>query len=186
MAPPAAPADAIAAVLVKLEELGRKADHTNQRIEEMQASLHQLTEEQGAINSWKAELEGKVADLQSSVFLLEKKVDLVIHELPKPKIKRQREKSETEVPTPAHLGVPAKAEASGQFGHRDANSHQGVGAGVVTTLAPPPVTGATRSAPHTPVPFRRFELYGSPRSCAYNYPVRQIDFPKFDGTNPKI
>lgn len=108
--------------------------------------------------------------------LLQNKVHLVIHELPKQEVKT-KETSEVGVPTPAHLGVTAKAEASGQFVHREATSHWGVGAGVVTTLAPPPVTGGTHSGSYSPIPFSKFETIESSQLFGYNYPVPQLISP---------
>ncbi|XP_039804309.1 uncharacterized protein LOC120668633 isoform X2 [Panicum virgatum] len=138
--------DSISTVLAKLEELGqkfdnmdRKTDETTQKIEEMQQSVRQLKDEQISLTSWKPELEDKVSDLQNSVFLLKQKVDCFIHKLPK------TEKVENGVPhgvsISAHLGASAAAGTSGPNGHSVDPSHLSVGAGVVTTPVPPPVTG---------------------------------------------
>nr|CAB3480248.1 unnamed protein product [Digitaria exilis] len=79
--------DPMVAVLAKLEELGRKADETNlrgeetnRRIEEMRTSINLLHEEQNFVKTWKPELENKVTELQSSVFLMQKKLDLFVHD----------------------------------------------------------------------------------------------------------
>ena len=101
---------------------------------------------------WKPKLEDKVSNLQNSVFDLKQKVDLFIHELPKKKDISQEE-IPYEAPAPAHLGAAADAGASGPDGHRDDNNHRSVGAGVVTTLVPPPVKGTNSLQPVTPVPF---------------------------------
>jgi len=138
-------------------------------------------------------MENKITDLQNSMFDLKTKVDLFIHQLPSSK-KGEDDRSLPEVPTTAHLVVPAGAEASGPSGHHDNNSHRsaGAGAGVDTTLVPPPVRGAIQPyspSPVTPVPFREFELSAAShisQSSNFSHTVPQLEFPKFDGTNPKI
>lgn len=182
-----APSNEMAVVLAKLEELGKKADEanskadqTNRKIEEMQQSINLLSEEQTSVKNWKPELEGRVTELQNSVFDLKTKVDLFIHEPPKPNSKAEGE-VKMEAPTPAHLGVAATVEASRQIGHHYANHHRGVSAGVVTTLVPPPVKGADlfHNSPRTP-------HAGFSTPVHFGSAVPHLEFPKFDGTNPKI
>lgn len=185
-----APPNDIAVILAKLEELGKKADeaiskadHTNRKIEEMQQSVQVISEEQASLKIWKPEFEGKVSELQGSVFDLKTKVDLFIHNLPKPSKTAEGEVKE-EAPTSAHLEVAATAEASGQLGHRSPKFHRSVGTGVVTTLVPPPVRGAnlfhrTPSTPHTP-------LGGMSPSLNLGSAIPALEFPKFDGSNPRI
>ena len=111
------------------------------------------------MTSWKPELEDKVSDLQNSVFLLKQKVDCFIHKLPK------TEKVKNGVPhgvsASVHLGASAAVGTSGPNGHSVDPSHLSVGAGVVTTPVPPPVTGAGRFANLTPIPFTGFDSVGS-------------------------
>ncbi|KAF8730967.1 hypothetical protein HU200_016842 [Digitaria exilis] len=144
-------ADPLVAVLAKLEELGKKVDRTNlktdetnRRIEEMQASIGLLREEQSTVKEWKPEFEGKIAELQGSVFELKTKVDLFIHELPRPGLNSDKE-VKVEAPVSAHLEATASAEASGQFGHREEILNRRAGAGVAITPVPPPVKGANKS-----------------------------------------
>jgi len=187
----APPTDSISTVLAKLEELGkkfdimdRKTDETNTKIEEMQCSVQQIKDEQTSMTTWKPELDDKVKDLQDSVYLLKKKVDLFIHESPK--------SATTEddiligVSAPAHLGASADAGTSGQNGHRLDHHHRSVGAGVVTTLAPPPVTDAGRFSNLSPVPFCGFDSIGSIQSSGLGHAIPPIEFARFDGSNPKI
>jgi chromosome segregation ATPase len=88
----APPADSIATVLAKLEEMSRKMDATgskvdeaNRRMEEMQASVDGLKLEQGEVNLWKPKFETKVTKLQNSVHDLKKKMDLFLEEVPERK-----------------------------------------------------------------------------------------------------
>jgi len=186
MAPSAA--DSIATVLAKLEELAGKLDESNIKADDTNHRLQQLAEEQTAVTAWKPTMEAKVTDLHNSVYDLRQKVDLFIHELPKKKDISQEE-IPYEAPAPAHLGAAADAGASGPDGHRDDNNHRSVGAGVVTTLVPPPVTGAKRFSSATPVPFMGFNSAChsmNSQLSSYGCAVPQIEFPNFDGSNPKI
>ena len=134
-----APPSHLAAVLQKIDELGKKldttgtkTDETNRKIEEMQQSIQRV---------WKPNMENKITDLQNSMFDLKTKVNLFIHQLPSSK-KGEDDRSLPEVPTTAHLVVSAGAEASGLSGYHVDNDYRSAGAGVVTTLVPPPVKGA--------------------------------------------
>ncbi|CAL4941434.1 unnamed protein product [Urochloa decumbens] len=120
-----------------MKQMDKTAEETNRKLEGMQQSFDKLSLEQGSIQTWKPELEGKVTKLQQSVSDLQLKMDLFVHELPKPTA--EGEELKVEAPAPAHLGATAKAEASGQNCHRVDNHHRGIGAGVVTTLVPSPV-----------------------------------------------
>ncbi|CAN6234028.1 unnamed protein product [Urochloa humidicola] len=189
MAPPAD----LSTVMAKLEELGKKSDEinlktddTNRKIEEMQQSIDRLADEQGDIKLWKPTMESKVTELQNSVFDLKLKVDLFINELPKHSAAGE---IKNETPAPADLGATASAEASGQIRHGDEPHHRSAGAGVVTTLVPTPVKGAKHHSELSPVPFRQLDAIVSHtplRSTAFHHALPQLEFPKFDGTNPKI
>ncbi|CAN6198649.1 unnamed protein product [Urochloa humidicola] len=134
-----------ATLLAKLEELvkkvddtNQKADHTNQKLEEMQKSVQQIREEQEAVKVWKPDLENQLSKLRDTVSDLKLKVDLFIHESPKPE---DTFADKSGVPASAHLGATARVEVLGQVGHHEAHPHRSVG--VVTDLvtAPPPVKG---------------------------------------------
>ena len=112
------------------------------------------------MTSCKPELENKVSDLQNSIYLLKQKVDLLIHELPK---LSPAEEGDFGAFASAHLGAAtaaAVAGTSGPNGRGDDLSHRSAGAGVVTTLVPPPVIGAGRFTNLTPIPFKVSILLG--------------------------
>jgi len=71
-------------------------------------------------------------------------------------------------------------------GRGDDLSHRSAGAGVVTTLVPPPVIGAGRFTNLTPIPFKGFDSAGSIQCSSLGSFIPHADFPKFDGSNPKI
>ncbi|CAN6235112.1 unnamed protein product [Urochloa humidicola] len=131
-----------AALMSKLDAFMTKMDanavETNQRLEGMQSSIDSILLEQGSIQQWKPQLETKVTELQNSVSDLKLKVDLFIHEQPTAAV---GEAAQYRASTPAHLGATAEAETSGPESHNEETIHRRVGAGVVTTLVPPPVTG---------------------------------------------
>lgn len=114
-------------------------------------------------------------------------MDLFIHELPKSR-PREGEEVKKEAPASAPLEAPDfDAEVPGKIFHRQDLHHQSVGAEVVTILVPPPVKGANRFSNLSPVSFAGFNFVGSFSTVGSSgYVVPQIEFPKFDGTNPKI
>ena len=138
------------------------------------------------MTSCKPELENKVSDLHNSIYLLKQKVDLLIHELPK---LSPAEEGDFGAFASAHQGAAAAAAAAGTSmpnGRGDDLSHRSAGAGVVTTLVPPPVIGAGRFTNLTPIPFKGFDSAESIQCSSLGSFIPHADFPKFDGSNPKI
>lgn len=92
-------------------------------------------------------------------------------------------------PVGAHLVTSPSGAASGPNGHCDATNNRGSGYGVVTTLQPPPVTGANPTFDLSLVPALPVNSV-SPASSkvAVNWAslMPRVDFPEFDGRNPKI
>lgn len=120
----APPTDPLTIILAKLKELRRKSDEasiksdeTNQRIQEMQSSIHQLKEEQGFVRSGNRNLKGR-SELQDSVFDLKTKGDLFIHELPKPNPPVDKE-VKVEAPASPQLEATNASGAPRQIGHSD-------------------------------------------------------------------
>jgi len=184
----APPADLSTVLGKKADETISKTDDTHRKIEDMQTSIQLLSEEQSEVKVWRPTVENRVLDLQNSVYDMKQKVDLFIHQLPKTSSSGDG-KHAHEMSAPAHLGATADAGTSGQFDHGEDPQHRSVGAGVVTTLVPPPVTGARFSQNPTPVSFSGFSPAYTPAvsfRAAFGHVVPPLDFPKFDGTNPKI
>lgn len=180
----APPTDSLATVLAKLEELGQKFDTIDRKTDETNTKLEEIQHQQSSVTTWKPELEGKVTDLHNSVYLLQKKVDLFIHE--SPKSPTTEDDPLIGVSAPAHLGATAAAGTSGQSGHGNEHQHRSVGAGVVTTLVPAPVTGANQFSNLSPVPFRGFDSSCFTQRSGPISAGSYVDFPQFDGSNPKI
>lgn len=79
--------------------------------------------------------------------------------------------------------------ASGQFGHGKHHHYRSDGSGVHATLEPPPVTGTRKYANLTPIPFKGFGSLSPSvvsQSPSYSHAIPPLDFPRFDGTNPKL
>ncbi|CAN6338981.1 unnamed protein product [Urochloa humidicola] len=178
MAPPVDNASLMSKLDAFMTKMDASTTETNRRLEGMQTSIDSILLEQGSIQQWKPQLETKVTELQDSLSDLKLKVDLFIHEQPKSRIE---EAAQCGVSTSAHLGVTAHAEAPGLECHHEETTHRRVGAGVVTTLVPPPVTGPHHSPSSSPTHVRNYDVVPSFTSA-----IPQMDFPKFDGSNPRI
>lgn len=90
---------------------------------------------------------------------------------------------------PAHLGSTPSEVASGPYGHRCEHWRQGIGFGVVhTILEPSPGTGAdaTHNPPPVTCPFGTSACCGHHIHSAVHAPLPDLDFPKFDGSNPRL
>lgn len=94
-------------------------------------------------------------------------------------------------PAAIHLTALPFGAASGQFGHDNDPHHRGIGYGVVTTIAPPPVKGMSAALDMTPVSFSLSSYANFPGNSTVprvnlsaNLP--QISFPEFDGRSPKL
>lgn len=82
-------------------------------------------------------------------------------------------------PATVHLVAPSPKAASGPVGHGGTRDHRGFGRGVFSTHVPSPVIGAKR----TPEPYLFAPVVND---VNWSSLLPQLDFPKFDGANPKI
>jgi hypothetical protein len=92
------------------------------------------------------------------------------------------------VPGSAHLDPSSSKAAPGPIGHGIETHHRSNGSGVVytTTHKPPPVNGTKHGFCHTHSDFD-FWHHASCGACSHMNPAMpQLDFPKFDGTSPKL
>lgn len=189
-------ADSTALLLAKMEEFNRTlaetTEETHRKLEEvqirvrgMEKSLQLVAEEQQALLDWKPEIESAVSALKNSVFDVTQKVDLFIHRLLGKNLK-QEEIRINEAPDPSQQGTQFVLESPGPFGHRSSTNHRGDDTGVVTTLVPSPVKGAPMNS--------KIPSFKSDSNCygetSRMHPVvasfPSINFPKFDGSNPRI
>lgn len=184
--------DPLLSILAKLEESAKKDEDSRtiltevqNKIESMDESLKKFATSHGELESWKPEIDTKVADLQNSVYDLKTKVDLFIHRLPKVPAEPPSDGAIRTL-TSAHLEDPPLAAASGPIGHCDIIIHRGPGVGTGST----PVRGTNFLLPTSSfVQFGCSQDAGATfasiaHSLGANFPL--VSFPIFDGSNPKL
>jgi hypothetical protein len=74
----------------------------------------------------------------------------------------------------------------GPCGHGVDPSHRRFGSGGGATLEPPPVKGEPSSSTNPPCAYTPHHCASCHGHVNYNHPGPQPDFPKFDGSNPKL
>lgn len=132
------------------------------------------------LGTWRPMIDTKVDALHNSVRNLQTKVDqLTSRPLPMAPGARTFEFDEIDLTksAAAHLAASSTEATSWLLGHGDTTDHRGIGNRVVTTLVPAPVTGAQQ--PHLPI-------LDAPTRLQLNQAIPPMDFPKFDGMNPKL
>lgn len=150
---PAAKEDPLVTILAKLEENSRREEETRRTISDVQlfmrsmdSSLKKLTEDQANMESWKPEVHGRVAELQTSMTHLSQQVELMSSSLAKASVDSRRGDI-AGTPASAHLEGPPPVEAFGQSGHREHHLHRRAGMGAPSHPMPPPVKGAIQTPP---------------------------------------
>lgn len=86
------------------------------------------------------------------------------------------------------MASSSKEAASGPHGHRVDNQNRESGFGSVYTVPPPPpVTGASNFLNKSPVPFNLDSPSHRDQSSipSWHHAFPQVNFPEFDGSNPK-
>ncbi|CAD6220663.1 unnamed protein product [Miscanthus lutarioriparius] len=94
----------------------------------------------------------------------------------------------TKVPGSAHLEPPPPRAASRSIDHGEEHTHRGVGFGVVytTTPEPAPVIGAPNSPNLPALQFGSMGCTPSGLALNWNSAIPPFEFPKFDGSDPKL
>jgi uncharacterized protein YukE len=184
--------DPMAQLIAKIEEGNRE---THRRMETMQASMANMEattrrvkgvlKEHDEFQRWRPEVEKKVGDMNEAL----KTIRFIIE--------RQAQKQPEEaVPAPngdasafIHLGRPSIEATHGQHRHRFVETNRRPGAGIETIRTPPPVGGTT----FTPKYLHMFVDWGSAGvnsmgnwSQWSGSAMPNMNFPKFDRTNPKL
>lgn len=188
MAPPGSE-DAMMTIVSKLEENTKMLSDMRLQIMSMDGSLRKLANDQILVETWKPVIDGKVAILQDSVADLKQKVELVITKLPSVTSSSLPSASALGTSASAHLEDPSPTETSGPAGHRVQTDHRGLGVGGSLPLTPAPVKGTGSYPAYTPPAFRNEVMSGrSIASSAHSLGamVPQVNFPVFDGSNPRI
>ena len=121
-------------------------------LEKIRSTLEGHTASFADLKTWKQNVDAKVSDVDSKVADLSTSVTDLRHQIERITLHHQDHGSAYKVfdteeidltkPVGAHLVTSPSGAASGPNGHCDATNNRGSGYGVVTTLQPPPVTGA--------------------------------------------
>lgn len=143
--------------------------------------------------SWRPQVDTKVDELASSVQNLQIKVDqmacLPVHPPPTDAAFATEEIDLTKSTAPASSVTSSGANSGPAVGHGSALHHRSSGNGVVTTFLPPPVIGAKSKSGLYSAPYF---VHESLWHHALHHPanlhsaIPPMEFPKFDGTNPKL
>lgn len=183
--------------LVKKLQKDRMADRATDReaFNALKLSLDVNTTVMKELAGWKPSVDAKVDELKGSVDELRVKVDRISQkqeEVGNPAYKTfQDEEIDLTKSAAAHLAASPSGAASEPHGHGEDFYYLGTGHGVVTTIAPTPVTGARNALEITPIPFS----LGGYSHVVTSSPVSQVNmhatlpqivFPEFDGSNPKF
>ncbi|XP_062187935.1 uncharacterized protein LOC133891241 [Phragmites australis] len=149
----------------------------------IQSTLDRNTSAVEALTDWRPQVDSKVNDLQASVEDLRIKVDLC-EGMVKEGVQQKGEPSAT-----AHQVATSPEATLGPHGHCFDYSHRDVGRGVVTTLIPTPVIGAKQFRNTSPLHFGLMDSAKRTKfttaSCLGSV-LPRLEFPRFDGLNPKI
>lgn len=89
----------------------------------------------------------------------------------------------------AHLASPSSEATSGPIGHHSAPLHRRSGFGVVSTLQPPLVTGIPPGLNFNTIPSKPLHVSNSGFTGLHHQLINampQLEFPRFDGSNPKM
>jgi hypothetical protein len=127
-----------------------------------------------------------VADLSSSLDSLRDRVDALQSASPAKPPTLGEGSVFIKSPGSAHLDPSCSQAAQGLFGHGVHHSHRGVGLGTEIVLEPPPVKGEPTSSPTSHHEFPHCHTNCCQGHHSFHNAMPSQDFPKFDGTNPKL
>jgi hypothetical protein len=134
------------------------------------------------VGVWRPKIDAKVDEMHQWITVLQQKVDSLASHPPASNAAMCDFDTEainlTKSAAP-HSTVTSPA-ISLPIGAGDETSNRGIGHGVVTTLVPTPVKGANTIAHPSVVQFE------SQMPFDFSKVIPQLDFPKFDGKNPKL
>lgn len=172
----------------------------NKGIDELKMAMREVTAAKEEFKTWKPEVEQNVFDLKQAFSNLGVHVEqltadflsttkrsssLIDHPKPPPSSVKVLQQASAI----AHLVATSKEATSRHDRHRIDNSHRGSGFGMVYTIPPPPpVTGAKITRNCSPILFNLGDVAHSDQSSASQLHAAfpQLNFPHFDGSNPKL
>jgi len=182
----------ISDIATSLEAIKRSLERHTASFDELKGWKTDVDARVATVDTKILEVDTKATDLNASMNDLRSKIDLI-------EISRQEQDPAYKVfdvehfdltkPGAAHLAQSSQEAASGPNGRGNVLHNRRSGCGVVTTLLPPPVTGAQFTSDHpsptsyyapipASIPVPAYQLWGSV--------IPPMDFPQFDGQNPKM
>jgi hypothetical protein len=189
---PAKSDDLVTQLLAKNEEGNKK---THQRMEVMQTAIGNMEStvksvmgEQVEFQRWRPEVETRVTEIAEALQAIQAKVNEVAQ-------RSVSASSKAEIPATngasgsAHLEPPSSETTHGHNRHHQSDHYRRAGVGNDTFRSPTPVGGTI--PPLNRDPFR-FETMGRNSFGAWSHgsgmgsAVPNMDFPLFDGSNPKL
>ncbi|XP_062198590.1 uncharacterized protein LOC133901296 [Phragmites australis] len=174
-------------LLDEFKLLGDRFDGVETRIDRVESNLVEkfkpIEEALTTLDAWKPQIASAVEALQLEMGVLRKHIDHVIVDtsvdsagiLAPPEMAGQR--------------PPAGDSAIGLHGHRENSDHREHVFGSVATLTHLPVRGTTQSpTPHSTSGFRPMDsfMHSSFSSSHLGPKLPKMNFPEFDGENPKL
>lgn len=156
----------------------------------MRDSVEDLKVAKREFEQWHPHVEERVLDLQSSVANLQLQIEkLVVLGAGVSSSEPGKATAPEKALISADLEIPSTEATPGQISHCKDLRHRGSGTRVPNAPEPPPVKGTGKFANISPVPFSGFgsvapSVYS--QSSNYNHAVPPLEFPRFDGSNPKI
>jgi hypothetical protein len=175
--------DQLALILTKLNE----QSETNRHLTDVHDSMAELTTTKADFERWRPKVDDQVAYLHDCVNNLRQQLDKLKSSLATQQLDGLGSAS-LKVPRSAHLDPSSSKAAPRPIGHDVETHHRNNGSEVVymTTHEPPPVNRTKHGFHHTHSDFD-FWHHASCGACSHmTLAMPQLDFPKFDGTSPKL
>ncbi|CAD6268793.1 unnamed protein product [Miscanthus lutarioriparius] len=170
--------DQLSLILSKLDEQSKGISEGNRRITDVHASIEDLKAAKDDFERWRPQ------------------VDTLCHQIDELKSTTASPAAPpvfsdavfvfTKTPAPTHQGASSSQAAFGPCGHGVAHCHRRVGSGVGVTLEPPPVKGEPPTPPISPHGHASHHFNSCCGHHNFSHNLPQLDFPKFNGSNPKL
>ncbi|CAD6268797.1 unnamed protein product [Miscanthus lutarioriparius] len=181
--------DQLSLILSKLDEQSKGISEGNRRITDVHASIEDLKAAKDDFERWRPQVDTKVADLTDCVDSLCHQIDELKSTTASPAAPPVFSDAVfvfTKTPAPTHQGASSSQAAFGPCGHGVAHCHRRVGSGVGVTLEPPPVKGEPPTPPISPHGHASHHFNSCCGHHNFSHNLPQLDFPKFNGSNPKL
>ena len=169
-------------------------------IKELKASMTEMRDLKTELYNWKPVVDQRVHDLEHTVLDLSERIDQVLDVINPSSPRQEYTAPITTSIREDHFASPSKQvlnsarlEFSPSRAAPGSLDHSKLGYGVVLTTAPTQPSGTGAKSLHTKVSPLHTEYPEQPDPYYYHYPMYstatpfpEVEFHKFDGTNPKL